>query len=95
MCGRQGLNTENSVFPRESSACSNLFKLCSSGSGAKHKERASASSTVCPEFVHTADGLTGMGLLLGEEVADGSTPSLPSLSHGNCVLLNTRVQVFC
>lgn len=37
----------------------------------------------------------GWDLLLGEEVADGSTPSLPSLSVcGNWVLLSNRVQVF-
>lgn len=38
MCvGDRGVNTENSVFPRESRACSNLIKLCSPGSGAGHK----------------------------------------------------------
>lgn len=41
-------------------------------------------------------GWWGRGLLLGEEVADGSTPSLRSLSvRGNCVLLSNRLWFFC
>lgn len=38
MCvGDRGVNTANSVFPRESRACSNLLELCSPGSGVGHR----------------------------------------------------------
>jgi len=61
--GRQGVNTRISVLPRESCACSDRLKPCSR-SGARHKEQTSASSTVYPEFVHTVDGLMGMGFIV-------------------------------
>lgn len=64
VCGRQGVNTENSVFPREGCASSNLLKPGRSGSGVSHKGWDSASSTVHPKFAHTADGLMPMGVIV-------------------------------
>lgn len=38
MCvGDRGVNTDNSGFPRESRACSNLLQLSSSASGVRHR----------------------------------------------------------
>lgn len=61
MCGRQGANTESSLFPGESctsSGCAAAEEVrCTKG-------KASASSAACPELVHMADGGRRWGYFL-------------------------------
>lgn len=93
MCVGDGVNTESSLFPGESCACSNLLEPCSCRRGTMHKGQSQHQLRSVPRVSAHGRWEMEMGLLFGEKVAGSSAPSLPSLSlHGKCVLQQLEQQ---